>query len=127
MPGERAARRFLYSAGHVPPGMARRYRRSSAETVVPAASRRARSAALPVFRRAWPGATGELQPPGNRPATSLRPNTPTRPGRGKGPDRPSHPGPDQLSMGGAVSCAVEWASGISSSCSRCTPASCSRV
>ncbi|WP_141651042.1 hypothetical protein, partial [Stenotrophomonas maltophilia] len=41
----------------------------------------------------------ELQPCGHRPATPLRPNTPTWPGRGKGPDRPSCPGPDQLSIG----------------------------
>ncbi|QCZ98352.1 hypothetical protein DL544_17280 [Stenotrophomonas sp. pho] len=41
-------------------------------------------------------------PPGHFPATPLRPNTPTRPGRGKGPDRPSHPGPDQLPIGEGV-------------------------
>ncbi|MDW7602129.1 hypothetical protein R1V99_16740, partial [Stenotrophomonas maltophilia] len=39
---------------------------------------------------------------GHFPATPLRPNTPTRPGRGKGPDRPSHPGPDQLPIGEGV-------------------------
>jgi len=65
-------------------------------------------------------------PPGHFPATPLRPNTPTRPGRGKGPDRPSHPGPDQLSWA-RVSCVIESRGDISSSCSRCTPVSCSRA
>ncbi|TGW20212.1 hypothetical protein E4417_08825 [Stenotrophomonas maltophilia] len=40
--------------------------------------------------------------PGHFPETPLRPNTPTRPGRGKGPDRPSHPGPDHLPIGESV-------------------------
>ncbi|QGL90017.1 hypothetical protein FEO91_17565 [Stenotrophomonas maltophilia] len=49
-----------------------------------------------------PALPDELQSGGHFPATPLRPNTPTRPGRGKGPDRPSHPGPDQLSTGEGV-------------------------
>ncbi|MBA0400533.1 hypothetical protein D7U83_11805 [Stenotrophomonas maltophilia] len=49
-----------------------------------------------------PALPDELQSGGHFPATPLRPNTPTRPGRGKGPDRPSHPGPDQLPIGEGV-------------------------
>jgi hypothetical protein len=58
----------------------------------------------PVFSFAETGAepATHATQPGHFPATPLRPNTPTRPGRGKGPDRPSHPGPDHLPIGESV-------------------------
>ena len=45
--------------------MARRYRRSNAETVVPAAGRQPRSAALPVFHRACSAGHGPALPESN--------------------------------------------------------------
>ncbi len=121
MPSERAARRFPYSAGHgpalpekqhgngsagrcpasaqrgasrVPPGMARRYRRSNAETVVPAAARQPRSAALPVFRRACSAGHGPALPENcSRPVIALQPRCgPIRPrGLAVGRDRTGLP------------------------------------
>ena len=60
----------------------------------------------------------------HHPATSQAPNTPTRPGRGGAPVGASPPWarPDPpRSATGTVSCAINARSGISSSCSRCTP------